>query len=435
MRKHVCRHVRLLFSLVREPLEPLQQAFLDVCVLGVSSLFSSPRTACVRFTGGFCVASGLGGVKMDRSNVRSCCSHLFGASVSRRLCARCHRCRRSECVSGAVLLSNSFNAPCPECDLDPASCKHLVRLDRISGANADFGYTASAFDNKCLQEAVVRLCKGSLRPRAHSFFRVRCANSARSGLGGSALEAFNFFAVVEFLAMTSSCVIVVDRAKSSQWILGGSAACVLGSILWDDVVGHAEACCTHVSSRSCSLSCAPWLMSTVGVGKKKSRRGWNFTRAARQARADALRVDGAGVEIAGSRQSSSQQFAGELSGPRGSSSHVPAYQTSGLGLRSSVEYPVSHPSQQLVSFLTEVGSARERASDMPTAFDEASVALAPVPLPCVSQVISPPDSVLSIVRRVSYVVQHDRPEMAASTWHLVEGFFMLIEQGLNRHQG
>ena len=55
MRKHVCRHVRLLFSLVREPLEPLQQAFLDVCVLEVSSLFSSPRTACVRFTGGFCV--------------------------------------------------------------------------------------------------------------------------------------------------------------------------------------------------------------------------------------------------------------------------------------------------------------------------------------------------------------------------------------------
>ena len=77
----------------------------------------------------------------------------------------------------------------------------------------------------------------------------------------------------------------------------------------------------------------------VGVGKKKSRRGSHFTRAARQARADALRVDGAGVEIAGSRQFSSQQFNGELSGPRGSSSHVPAYQTSGLGLRSSVEYP------------------------------------------------------------------------------------------------
>ena len=92
-------------------------------------------------------------------------------------------------------------------------------------------------------------------------------------------------------------------------------------------------------------------------------------------------------------------------------------------------------SQQLVSFLTEVGSARERASDMLTAFDEASVAVAPVPLPCVSQVISPPGSVLIIVRRVSYVVQHDRFEMAASTWHLVEGFFMFIEQGLNRHQG
>ena len=62
-------------------------------------------------------------------------------------------------------------------------------------------------------------------------------------------------------------------------------------------------------------------------------------------------------------------------------------------------------------------------------------AVAPVPLPCVFQVISSPGSVLSIVRRVSYVVQHDRPEMAASIWHLAEGFFMLIEQGLNRHQG
>ena len=82
----------------------------------------------------------------------------------------------------------------------------------------------------------------------------------------------------------------------------------------------------------------------------------------------------------------------------GVTSRVPGYQTSGLCVRSIVEHLASHPPQQTVSFFSEVGSEFQRASDMPAAFYEAPVAVAPVSLPCASQVISPPDSVVSIVR-------------------------------------
>ena len=139
----------------------------------------------------------------------------------------------------------------------------------------------SALENKCLQEAVLTLCSGSLRCFALTYFSARCANADKSGYGAGVSEACNFNAVVDFLTISYSFVIVTDACETRQWILGDPADSFLGIILWDAVLGHAQACCTHICRRSGDLLDAPWLTSTVGVfqKKEKSRRGANLARA------------------------------------------------------------------------------------------------------------------------------------------------------------
>ena len=97
------------------------------------------------------------------------------------------------------------------------------------------------FDNKCLQEAIVNLCTGGFRLRAFAFFCARCANSERSGLGGTAVEASNFDAVLEFLMVSSCCVRIVDQLQARHWLLGSCVGSIIGSICWDAEVGHAQA--------------------------------------------------------------------------------------------------------------------------------------------------------------------------------------------------
>ena len=95
------------------------------------------------------------------------------------------------------------------------------------------------------------------------------------------MEACNFNAVVDFLTMLFTFVLVTDRTEIWQWILGDHGGCCLGTIRWDALLGHAQACCTHICRRSGDLLDAPWLTSTVGAFQKKvkSRRGANLARA------------------------------------------------------------------------------------------------------------------------------------------------------------
>ena len=147
------------------------------------------------------------------------------------------------------------------------------------------------FENKCLQEAVVAMCTGSFQFRAHAFFSARCANSEKSWLSGSAAEARNFFAVREFLAMCSCCVYVVDRSQTRFWTLESSVGSVLGTLLWDEVLGHAHmVCLSDVSRRLGDSSDALWLRCAVGGPKKNKncKRGASLTRAARAERAGAV---------------------------------------------------------------------------------------------------------------------------------------------------
>ena len=153
------------------------------------------------------------------------------------------------------------------------------------------GCSEHTFQNKCLQEAIVALCSGSLQFRACAFFSARCANCEKSGLSGSAAEARNFFAVRTFLAMSSCCIYVVDRSDIQYWILGRSDGFVLGTLLWDDVLGHAYMVCSSDASRSLGDSSdAPWLRCAVGGPKKNrnSKRGWHWTKAAKAERAGAV---------------------------------------------------------------------------------------------------------------------------------------------------
>ena len=141
--------------------------------------------------------------------------------------------------------------------------------------SVEHGNAVSHCDNKCLQEAIVSLCSSPLRLAAQAFFSVRCANSRKSGLGGGLVEACNFNAVVDFLTMSFTFVFVTDRTETWQWILGDHGGCCLGTIRWDALLGHAQACFTHMRRRLGDLRLAPWLTSTVGVFQKKrqSKRG------------------------------------------------------------------------------------------------------------------------------------------------------------------
>ena len=146
----------------------------------------------------------------------------------------------------------------------------------------------SSFENRCLQEAVTNLCTGSLKYAALAFFSARCANGDKSGYGAGVSEACNFNAVVDLLTMARAFVIVTDVPATRQWILGDPADWFLGTIRWDSVLGHAQACFKYVSRLPGELFHAPWLTSTVGgFPKKKSKRGAHFSKAAMEERARA----------------------------------------------------------------------------------------------------------------------------------------------------
>ena len=122
----------------------------------------------------------------------------------------------------------------------------------------------------------MNLCTGGLRLRALAFFCARCGNSERSGFGGTAVEASNFDAVLEFLMVSSCCVRIVDQVQARHWLLGSCVGVIIDSVCWDAEVGHAQAMVfSDECGRLCDLSEAPWLSCTVGGPKKNknSKRG------------------------------------------------------------------------------------------------------------------------------------------------------------------
>ena len=107
----------------------------------------------------------------------------------------------------------------------------LLRGEMFAGSSSELYQIVnmmSALENKCLQEAVLTLCSGSLRCFALTYFSARCANADKSGYGAGVSEACNFNAVVDFLTISYSFVIVTDACETRQWILGDPADSFLG---------------------------------------------------------------------------------------------------------------------------------------------------------------------------------------------------------------
>ena len=80
------------------------------------------------------------------------------------------------------------------------SYERAVSAASAAGARAlDFGDKLGRWRRKCVANAVLALCRGSMYDRARASLLARCCNGAGAGFGGTAREAENMEAVIDVL--------------------------------------------------------------------------------------------------------------------------------------------------------------------------------------------------------------------------------------------
>ena len=88
-----------------------------------------------------------------------------------------------------------------------------------------------------MANAVLALCRGSMYDRARASLLARCCNGAGAGFGGTAREAENMEAVIDFLKREGVSVVVVSADSvvsgdeglcGTYWVLGEQGAPRLG---------------------------------------------------------------------------------------------------------------------------------------------------------------------------------------------------------------
>ncbi len=108
---------------------------------------------------------------------------------------------------------------------------------RLVSAGSHMG----GFQKKCLQVAVVRLCRGALRERVQACFRLTCANNDPSGCVGSVRELRNFETVRNCLKSEGVWVWIVamrshsefpERSTCCKWAVGDHRGCCIGAVVW-----------------------------------------------------------------------------------------------------------------------------------------------------------------------------------------------------------
>ena len=169
-----------------------------------------------------------------------------------------------------------------ECNYCPET---VVREDNIHFVNP--GSRLAGHQGKCLQVAVLRLCRGEAHGRIARRFGRLCGNNDASGRRGTQREVSNFDVVRESLERENLNVWVV-RALSvaelkeghvrGKWALGRSGGSCVGTLVWCDLEEHCfvvegEGRCAWVEEvpQSMCSDQAPWVWRTVG-GKKAQRR-------------------------------------------------------------------------------------------------------------------------------------------------------------------
>ena len=111
----------------------------------------------------------------------------------------------------------------------------------------DFGSRLGRFRNKCLQNAVLGLCRSSPKDAVRSRLPQTCCNHRGSGLAGGLLEASNFQWVGKVLRCYGKRVRVLDvkcRADFWEgsclgaWNMGSAHGTLLGTLVWSRLDRH-----------------------------------------------------------------------------------------------------------------------------------------------------------------------------------------------------
>ena len=154
----------------------------------------------------------------------------------------------------------------------------------------DFGSRLGRWHKKCLQAAVLGLCRDSAREVLETRLLRTCSNNRGSGAAGGQLEASNFRSVGKVLHCSGKRVCVLDAQCTADvfagrllgvWSLGSTRGSCLGTLVWsrsDEHVYVVDGDCMQAwaasrGSHSC-VGCAPWTACNVGSPKKKgSNRG------------------------------------------------------------------------------------------------------------------------------------------------------------------
>jgi hypothetical protein len=159
---------------------------------------------------------------------------------------------------------------------------------RLSLVNAGGCVGRSA--SKCLQAAVLEICVGEGRSRMEQLLWPSCQNSHGCGLGGSQVEAMNFWAVEGALHKAHCYLSVVEAQRRSDvrdgrgltaWRMGATQGALLGTVAWVHherhvfvVRGRQAPALVARLTQGASLDVSPWARGVVGAPK---RRG-SFTR-------------------------------------------------------------------------------------------------------------------------------------------------------------
>ena len=110
----------------------------------------------------------------------------------------------------------------------------------------DYGTRLGKWRGKCVANAILGLCRGSMWERMRVLFLRRCANHAGAGFGGTVRERGNMETVMCALQGEGAAVLVVSAHSRQEWEagrwtgcwwLGAQAGSLLGVLLW---------CGTHV---------------------------------------------------------------------------------------------------------------------------------------------------------------------------------------------
>ena len=163
----------------------------------------------------------------------------------------------------------------------------------FGGRILDFGGKLGLWKGKCLGNAILALCRGSMWERVRKVFARRCGNHVGAGYGGTVREAQNMDAVVEVLKRESVAVRVfsaegLDAWRAGRyagfWMLGLEHGECLGSLLW--CKGHVYVLRGEVSSGGSGVctDAVPWVCSVVRAPKRRVKASAQQLVGARRAR-------------------------------------------------------------------------------------------------------------------------------------------------------